>query len=659
MPRPLWVLGPATLVAGALAAIVAALAFGGGAEPPLALDPGPVVRWGLPVAKLVLDLAIAAALGALLLAVFALDAGRPEFDRALDVAAAGAAVWTVAAGATGFLTFTSAYNIAPSLDARYGETLGTFLTDVGFGRAWLVTTLVGAVLTVLCFAIRNVTALGLVTVAAALGLVPLAEQGHAGGAADHNLAITALWLHVVFAAVWVGGLLAVVVLRPRWSPDRLAAVLPRYSTIALVCFVVVAISGYVSAAIRVGDLPALFTPYGVLALVKVLALLALGAFGAAQRRVIVRRIAAGAPPRVFGVFVLAELVVMGVASGVAAALARTAPPVTAVPGSELPDPTPAEYLTGVPLPPELTPVRYLTEWDFDVLFALVAGFGAFFYLAGVWRLRRRGDRWPWHRTALWLVGMLALFWTTNGVLNAYQEYLFSIHMLEHMLLTMAIPILLVLAGPVTLALRAIDKRDDGSRGAREWILVLVHSRVAKVLVNPIVAAVLFAASLWVFYYTPLFRWATEDHVGHVWMVAHFLITGFLFAQVLVGVDPIGSRPPYPLRLLLLLATMAFHAFFGLAIMSQEGLFLADWYGAMGREWGLPPLEDQVWGGGIAWSVGEIPTVALAIIVAIEWARSDEREARRRDRAADRDGDAELAAYNAALAAAARRSGPGA
>jgi len=250
--------------------------------------------------------------------------------------------------------------------------------------------------------------------------------------------------------------------------------------------------------------------------------------------------------------------------------------------------------------------------------------------------------------------MLSLFWTTSGALAAYQDYLFSIHMLEHMMLTMAIPILLVLAAPATLALRAIEKREDGSRGPREWIMLLVHSRYANIITNPIVAAVLFAVSLWVFYYTGLFRWTVEDHVGHVWMVTHFLITGYLFAQVLVGVDPMGTRPAYPLRLLLLLATMGFHAFFGQAIMSRTGLFLADWYGSMGRDWGLPPLEDQQWGGGIAWSVGEVPTVALAIIVGILWARSDEREAKRRDRAAVRDNDAELTAYNAALAERAHR-----
>jgi len=216
-------------------------------------------------------------------------------------------------------------------------------------------------------------------------------------------------------------------------------------------------------------------------------------------------------------------------------------------------------------------------------------------------------------------------------------------------------VLLVLGAPVTLALRSIRRRDDGSRGAREWILLLVHSRVATLLTHPVVAAVLFAASLWVFYYSPLFRWATFDHVGHEWMIFHFLIVGYLFVQTLIGIDPVGNQAPYPLRLVLLLATMALHAFFGLAIISTTGLFLSDWYGAMGRTWGAPPLVDQQAAGGIAWSVGEIPTVSLAITVAILWSRSDSREAKRRDRAADRDGDAELEAYNAMLSDRAGRA----
>lgn len=653
------VAGPAVLVAVALASVLAALAFGGGAAAEPLIDPGAITRYGLPITKLVMNLGVAVALGALALAVFALRSKtaateRDEFGSALDIAAAGAGVWTVAAAASGLFAYSSISYIPISFDDSYGQGLGVFLTQTEPGRAWLITTLVGAAVTVLCFAVRNVTVLGFVVALAVLGLIPLAREGHAGDTASHDAAVTAIWLHVLFAGFWLGGLLTVTLLRARLSTDRLVAVLPRYSTIALICFIVVAASGYVSASIRVVTFENLLTPYGVLVLVKVAALGALGLFGAYQRRILIARIASSGAPRWFWILVAAELAFMGVASGVAAALARTNPPVAAVPTTELLDPTPALLLTDRELPPELTSTTWVTQWNLDLLWLLVCGFALFFYLAGVWRLRRRGDRWPWYRTALWVAGILVLFWVTNGPVNVYEKYLFSVHMLGHMLLSMAVPVLLVLSAPITLGLRTIRKRDDGSRGAREWIMMAVHSRVAAVLTHPLVAGGLFAASLWVFYYSPLFRWATEDHVGHTWMVLHFLVTGYLFAQTLVGIDPVAGRPPYPLRLLLLLATMAMHAFFGLSLVTGTGLLLSDWYGAMGRTWGLSPLADQQAGGGIAWSVGELPTVALAILVAVLWSRSDERDAHRGDRAADRDGDAELEAYNAMLSGRSKR-----
>jgi putative copper resistance protein D len=319
----------------------------------------------------------------------------------------------------------------------------------------------------------------------------------------------------------------------------------------------------------------------------------------------------------------------------------------------LTNPTPAELLTDSPLPPPFEVVNLITLWNFDLLWILFCAFGIFFYIAGVVRLARRGDRWPIHRTVLWVLGMVVLFYITNGGINAYEKYLFSAHMGAHMVLTMLVPVLLVPSAPITLALRAVRKRDDGSRGVREWLMLLVHSKFFGFLANPIVAAVLFAGSLWAFYYSPIFRWATVDHIGHEWMIVHFLLTGYLFVQSLIGVDPAPYRAPYPMRLLILLGTMAFHAFFGLALLSGTGLLLADWYGAMG--WGTSAISDQQTGGGIAWSVGEIPTVSLAIIVAIMWARSDDRESKRYDRKADRDGDAELEAYNDMLAKRASRA----
>ncbi len=653
VPRVVRLLGPGILLAVALVSLVAALRFGGGAAPGALSDPGAVVRWGLPVAKLLFDLGEAVTLGALVLAVIAFSREEPAYGAALDLAAGASAVWAVASLASSLFDYVSV-GATFSLDSRFGDGYADFLTSVSSGQAWLATTVIAAAITVLCFAVRNQTVVLGIAIGAVLGLLPISQQGHSGDSASHDVAVGALWLHLLGAGVWLGGLVTIAILRPRLDGARLPAVLARYSSIALVCFVVVAASGYTSAEIRV-RLDQLLTPYGVLVLVKATALVALGLFGAAQRRLIIGRIGAAGADRVrrqFWILVGGELAFMGLASGVAAALARTETPIPDTPVST--NPTPAEILTTRPLPPELTFARYFTEWNLDLMWILVCGFAIAFYLAGVWRLHRRGDRWPVHRTILWILGILLLFYITDGGVNVYQEYLFSVHMLAHMTLTMVVPILLVPAAPVTLALRAIRKRDDGSRGPREWILLAVHSRVARLLANPIVAALLFAGSLWVFYYTPLFSWATTDHYGHEWMTIHFLITGYLFVQALIGVDPVPYRAPYPMRLILLLATMAFHAFFGLSLMTGKALLLANWFGAMGRTGGPSALADQQTGGGIAWSVGEIPTVALAIVVAIMWSRSDAREATRHDRAADRDGEAELAAYNAMLAERARR-----
>ena len=650
-PRVLRAAGPGILVAAALAALVWGLAFGGGAAPLAIGDAGPFVRWGLPTAKLAVNLSAAGMVGALVTALFALKAGEREFDAALDLASISAAIFTIAAAATGFLTFVDAFNPEVSAAPEFGAQLGRYLVETEVGRTWLITMIAGAALTVLAFAVRGWTASLFVAILAVAALVPMATQGHSGAETNHTAAVMALVLHIIGAAVWLGGLVLLVVIRPLVSPGAIATALSRYSSLALAAFIVVAIAGTVRAAIGVGSWGALASPYGVIVLVKVGGLIGIGVLAALYRRRLIGRMDRDAAARRFWSLIVLELVFMGIASGAAAALARTPPPTnSALPAVR----TPAEFLTGAPLPPELTVARWFTSWDVDLLWAFAAGFGVFFYLAGVRRLHRRGDAWPVHRTILWIAGLALLFWVTSGAVNAYQDYLFSMHMVGHMLLSMAVPVLLVAGAPVTLAARAIRKREDGTRGGREWILWAVHSPVARVVTHPFVAAGLFIGSLWVFYFTDLFRWTLYDHLGHEWMVAHFLITGYLFALSLIGVDPVPYRLPYPGRLLLLIGIMAMHAFFGIALMMQTGLMVSEWFGAMGRTWGATPLEDQYVGGGVAWSIGEIPTLVLAITVAIQWSRTDARQQRRRDRHVDRSGDAELDAYNARLAELAER-----
>lgn len=651
------VLAPALLLLAAGVALWAGLAIGGAAAEREVLDPGVFVRVGLPVARLFVNVSAAAMIGGLVFAIWVLAAKREEYAKTLDFAAGAAAVLTVSAMMTLLFTFVDVSGMPFSADEKFGAGLAQFVTDIELGQLWLFVVLFAALTTVLAFALRDQRALIIVVLSALVAIFPLANQGHASGASGHNSAVTSLTVHLIAVSVWLGGLLTIALLSRSLDRPRLQVVTLRYSTLALLAFVGVATSGIVSASLRVSTIQDLVgTGYGQLLIAKVLVLIGLGVFGALQRRRFIARL--GQPgsvgTRAFWMLVTLELALMGVASGFATALGRTETPVVQTVLVGAAEVSPAEWLTGEPLPPEFTASSLFTAWEFDLAWTLICAFGVFFYLAGVWRLRHRGDRWPMPRTVVWLVGMFFLFYTTNGPLNLYEGYLFSIHMLGHMMLTMAIPTLLVLGAPITLALRTIAKRRDGSWGTREWIMWALHTPYAKFITHPIVAAFIFAGSLWVFYYTPLLRWATTTHLGHQWMIIHFLISGYLFALSLVGIDPVPYRFPYPIRLVTLLATMGFHAWFGISIMSNTSLLMADWYGAMGRTWGLAPLADQSLGGGIAWAIGELPTLALAIIVAVEWSRSDEKKAKRRDRDAERTGDRELREYNEMLARVAKR-----
>ncbi|WP_313355636.1 cytochrome c oxidase assembly protein [Microbacterium sp.] len=667
--NPYRLAGLAILVVSGVAGLIAALIVGGGAVPPKLLDPGPIVMWGLPAVKLGANLGAAAMFGSLVLALFGLRAGTRPFELAVDTASVGAAVFTIGSGATAFLTFMAAFNPKLSADRGFGEQFGRYLLELPLGQAWLITTLMGAVITLLLFGWRSWTGIMLTAVLAAASFLPMATQGHSGDVAGHTVAVNAILMHTIGAAVWVGGVLLLVILRhldakagragragkaKNAKPDAridLPVLVARYSSLAIAAFVVVAFSGVARTVVALGEWSELLSPYGLIVIGKAVALLGLGLFGAWYRRRLIPHLEGAREKRAFWSLILGELALMGIASGAAAALARTPPPL----GEQAPAvQTSAERLTRSPLPPELTIGRWFTSFDLDVLWIAAVGFGVFLYIAGIVRLRRRGDAWPPHRTIFWMGGLALLLWVTSGPINEYQDYLFSVHMLGHMLLGMGIPVLLVMGAPVTLALRAIRKRDDGTRGGREWIMWAVHSPYSRFITHPFVAAAIFVLSLWAFYFTDLVRWAMYDHLGHEWMIIHFLISGYLFVLTLIGVDPIPYRLPYAGRLITLIAVMAMHAFFGMAIMMQEGLFVADWFGSMGRTWGPTPMEDQYIGGGIAWSVGEIPTLILAVTLAIQWSRSDAKVQRRRDRHADRTGDAELEEYNARLARMAER-----
>ena len=639
------------LTLGLALGILIGMFVGGAATPSQLGDVGDLLRWSAPSLRGLNDIAEAITIGSLTFTAFALSPGTKAFSRTVFTAAISSAVWALAGTAYLLATYLAITGSALTADQKFADQFYIFVTDIQLGQMLALNLLAAFVLAVLILFVRKLFGAAVCAAIGFAGLIPIALSGHAAGSSSHSMAVNALGLHLVGICIWVGGFIALLIAQNNLIEiEDKKVILTRYSTLALFAFGLVAISGFTSAQIRVGTLANLFTTgYGQVAFLKTLALVLLGTLGAIYRTRIIKAFQDKA--NTFRRLVLIELVIFGSAMGLGTALARTATPINDYPTGEL---TPAEILTGAKLPAEPTVLTWFTTFKPDLIWLLVCLSLAGFYIAGVLRLRRRGDAWSPARTVSWLAGVSLLFYVTNGYFNAYEQYLFSAHMLAHMLLTMGVPVLLVPGAPITLLARAVAKRSDDSRGVREWVLWAIHTKYAEFISHPLVAAILFASSLVVFYYTPIFNWATREHIGHEWMIVHFVITGYLFVQALIGVDPGPKRFGYPQRLILLIATLAFHAFFGLALMTGDTLLLADWFGAMGRTWGQNPLADQQTGGGIAWGIGELPTAALTIIVAIQWSRSDARDAKRLDRASDRSGNEDLSEYNRMLERLAQR-----
>ncbi|MEU6166739.1 cytochrome c oxidase assembly protein [Streptomyces tanashiensis] len=290
--------------------------------------------------------------------------------------------------------------------------------------------------------------------------------------------------------------------------------------------------------------------------------------------------------------------------------------------------------------------------DLFFLIGCLAALGLYGW--GVARLRRRGDAWPVGRTVLFTVGVLSIALVMCTKLNDYGMVMFSVHMVQHMVISMLSPILLLLGAPVTLALRALPVAGRGSTGPRELLLKLLHSRYMRVITHPAFTISMFIASLYGLYFSSLFDFLMESKAGHIGMMVHFLMVGLIFFWPIMGVDPGPHRPGYVMRMLELFAGMPFHAFFGIAMMmASEPLVEA--YKNPPASLGIDALTDQSAAGGIAWAFSEIPSVLVLIALVYQWYHSEQRQAVRKDRAADRDGDKELEEYNAYLASLQARS----
>jgi cytochrome c oxidase assembly factor CtaG/putative copper export protein len=658
------------LLVGVAAMIVAGLAGGALREQviPGLGDAGNLTRWGLPVSRFVMEAGGTLTVGMLLGAAVLLPATRgtldPQAVRYLRGASWIAAVWAAGAAATLIFTVSDILGVPADKVVSGGE-LSSYVGQLPQGTALMFVVLMAAMIALLARTEATPGAAAGLLVVSLVALLPPPLTGHSAASPNHELAISALAMHITALAPWVGGLL-LLVWHATHGGDHLGVAAARFSRMALWCYVAVGVSGTANVVSRLPD-PALLytTDYGRLVLVKLTLFVIMGIVGYLHRERTLPALMAHAPkgysrpavtrpPWAFARLAGVEVLLMTATLGVAVALARTPPPASTVVED------PVTSVIGYPMPPPITLGRLLTMWRPDLFFAVLVLVPGGLYAAGVSRLRRRGDAWPLGRTVSWALGLLTIVAVTMTGVATYAPVLFSTHMVQHMVLSMLTPILLVLGAPVTLALRALKPAAiKGDHGPREWLMTILHSRAIRIIGHPATATVIFIGSTYVVYFTPIFGYLMRAHIGHLAMLSHFLASGTLFFWVLIGVDPTPRKIPYVAKMLLLFVTMPFHAFFGIALMNLGKPLAESWYTMLHHPWGTSALADQHTGGAIAWAFGEIPTFIVLIALVFQWFADDRRLARRLERQADRAEAAkavdELADYNAYLASLDKRS----
>jgi putative copper resistance protein D len=533
-----------------------------------------------------------------------------------------------------FLLIQIAYLLEQPLSASFDLTvIRSYLTQTSTGKSYLIQFI--GILILLVIPLRKVLVTYLAILLGVGSLISPVFQSHGSASGHHGLAIGALVIHVIAISFWVGGLFGLTQL----EKIQKVIALPRFSEIALWSAIAVATSGAATAFTRLDSITAWQSKYGAITILKIFLTVILIGFGAIHRRWII----ASDIPSVFRL-VTAEIAVMFGTVFVGSWLSTTAPPEREIVL------TPGLLVTGIELPPEPTLSRILFSYEIDGLMLGLLIFIVALYIKGVIILSRRGVKWPVGRTIAFAAGISAVDFATSGGLGLYSHFSFSAHMSAHMIIGMIAPIGIVLGAPITLALRTLPiGRDPQERGIRGSFIAFLHSRLGKFYTNPIVALAIFDGSLFALYFTPVFGSLMQGHTGHFIMSLHFLLAGFLFFQILIGIDPMPQKVPHLVKIIIIFAAMSIHAFFSISVMSASTLIDGGYFAQLERPWATDLLADQKLGGSIGWAMGEIPILLALLAVFIQWSRADKKEANRIDRAFDRASamgeDDELAQYN--------------
>jgi len=501
-------------------------------------------------------------------------------------------------------------------DALDLTTIRSFVSQVLIGRYLLAQTVVAFLVGYLILGLKRVIPTLFLLLISLVAIAAPALESHSASGGSHALATGSMLLHVAGLTLWAGGLFALMFI----SPDERRYAIPRFSVMALWAAIVVVLSGLINAWARLNFREAWDTTYARVIVLKTILTGVLIFIGYLHRKNL--SLKEKIDWRGLARLITAEVVLMAGITAVGIWLSLNASPDRVI------DPV-------VPAAPTFS--RILWAYEPDVFFIGVLILAVALYIKGVAILKKRGDAWPVGRTIAFALGIAGIDFATSGGLGVYAMYSFEYHMIAHMTLGMIAPIGIVLGAPITLALRTLPQgRTSEERGPRQILVALLHSRVGILLTNPVIALALFDGSLFVLYFTDLFGNLMSSHAGHLLMNIHFILAGFLFFMIIIGVDPSPRRIHHLVRIVILFAAMAIHAFFSIALLSTTTLIDKGFYSSQNIPWlSSAILDDQRAGASVSWAMGEIPIILALIATFILWMRDDAKETRRIDRNEER------------------------
>lgn len=605
--------------AATLAALVATMLAGLSSATALQLlglpDPGALTSFGLPAATAAGEVAAVVAVGSLLLAAFLVP---PQRSGILDVdgyvavrtACTAAIVWALCAVAMVPLSISSSSGLPVAEVLSNPAELPRVIGELEGTSAWAWTAVIALILAVFCRnTLRHSWTPMLLTIAL-LGLMPRAVSGHSSAGGGHDVATDSLILHVVAAALWAGGL-AALLMHARRGGSHLDVAANRFSVVALAGFATMAVSGLLNAMVRVPVVAVLSSTYGALVLTKLVLLAGLGVIGWRQRRVAILRLTRDPTDRsTFVRFAIIESTVFAVAIGVAVALSRTPPPADSDP--EL---TALEAVLGYALDGPPTLARLVMQWRFDLLAGSAAILFAALYLWAVHTLRRRGEKWPGFRTAIWVSGCAVLLLVSSSGVGRYAPALFSVHLASQSVLALVVPLFWVLGAPLTLAASWLrPSTADAAPGLREWLVAAAVGPVARFLTHPAITVIMLLGSLFGVYFSGVYEAVAGSHVAHVVMIWLVLAAGSAFYWVVLGADSIPRRWSRRTRIATAITAFVGYVSLGIAVMESERVFGATFFESLPLDWRGDLAADQRLGGWVALLVG-VPSLLFAMVTA--------------------------------------------